>query len=60
MTTNWKTCPECDGSGEVERETEHPASFSNPYGYISSAIVACENCGGSGEVEDDDWFEEEE
>ena len=52
-----EVCPECGGSGEVERETYHDQSFSNPYGYYSSAWVECDNCNGDGFVEA--WPDEE-
>lgn len=45
-----KTCPECDGRGEVEYEVPVYASNSNPYGYYTSKWDLCDVCEGRGEV----------
>jgi DnaJ-class molecular chaperone len=46
-------CPDCEGDGEVEVDTFHPASASNSYGYESSSFEICETCNGDGEFTDD-------
>lgn len=58
-----KECPECNGWGYAEYDSEVHASNSNPYGYIESSIDSCENCKGTGQIEyteddeDDAYFQ---
>ena len=47
------TCPECEGTGQVEYEVAVHASFSNPYGYLTTKCCECERCFGSGELRDE-------
>jgi hypothetical protein len=54
------TCPECEGTGQVEYEVAVHASFSNPYGYLTTKYCECERCFGSGELRDESIDDEEE
>jgi DnaJ-class molecular chaperone len=51
-----KTCPECNGSGEIEYEV--PVVDYVNGGYLDTEWGTCENCGGTGEIED--WQDDEE
>lgn len=49
--TEWVTCAECDGYGEVEVEYWQSQSFNNPYGEAYTAWEECDECKGSGRVQ---------
>jgi RecJ-like exonuclease len=50
-----KTCPVCEGEGQLEYEV--PVVDYNHGGYLDTEWGDCERCGGTGEVED--WEDEE-
>jgi DnaJ-class molecular chaperone len=60
MTKHTKSCPECEGRGEVTYERIRRAGFSRDSGFIEEYTDDCDNCGGTGEVDDDDYSEEDE
>lgn len=51
-----KTCPECNGSGELEYEV--PVVDYVNGGYLDTEWGPCEFCNGTGEQED--WQDDEE
>jgi DnaJ-class molecular chaperone len=51
-----KTCPECNGEGEVEYEI--PVVDYVNGGYLTTKWDDCQNCGGTGEI--DDWDDEDD
>jgi len=51
LTVGSKDCPDCDGSGEVERERVIGGVDANgPYQTYWLYWTTCETCDGSGEV----------
>ena len=53
-----KTCPECNGEGELEYEVP-VADYGAPHGgFLDTEWGPCENCGGTGEIED--WEDDDE
>ena len=50
-----KTCPVCEGEGQLEYEV--PVVDYNHGGYLDTEWGDCDHCGGTGEVED--WEVEE-
>jgi len=49
----WDTCPECGGTGTVEKETYHSDM-------ISAKDVDCPNCGGCGEIQIEEEDEDDQ
>ena len=35
-STDWVSCPECNGTGEQEYEQNVPMGYDNPYGYVDT------------------------
>ena len=53
-----KTCPVCEGDGEVEYEVPVPDYGSWHGGFFGTEWGTCDRCSGSGEVED--WEDDDE
>lgn len=53
-----KTCPKCDGEGQLEYEFP-VADYGAPHGgFLDTEWGDCDQCGGTGEIED--WEDEDE